>query len=226
MSKKVVVGILGRAGAGKDTLTQFARNALLLHGTDSSAIAFADPLYAGVDAMFPPHTFAPPGIRIDTWSDLGRHDKESYVLPVVGKTLRQILQTLGTEWGRDVISPNLWVDLAHKRIADANTKVVFLTDVRFVTELDSITSLNGQTINGVEYTALTVRITRDTGDVTPHSGHRSEAPVFDGFEPTLSIANNGTIEELQKQANHLCKVILNPLTKLNRINSHAGQFHE
>jgi hypothetical protein len=37
-------------------------------------------------------------------------------LPVIGKSPREIMQTLGTEWGRRLVNPDLWVCLAEREV--------------------------------------------------------------------------------------------------------------
>ena len=59
-------------------------------------------------------------------------------------TVRQILQVLGTEGGRDVFGDNLWIDNLKKRVGAAGSVVI--EDCRFVNEADVIHELSGYTI--------------------------------------------------------------------------------
>jgi hypothetical protein len=57
-------------------------------------------------------------------------------------------QTLGTEWGRSLISDSIWVDLAKETIIghlDRGCNVV-ITDMRFPNEVKMVRELGGHTI--------------------------------------------------------------------------------
>ncbi|HEX2981345.1 MAG TPA: hypothetical protein VHO48_13845 [Anaerolineaceae bacterium] len=70
-------------------------------------VAFADPIRAGLLAMFYPM------ITEEHFTD--RVLKET-VIPEIGKSPRELMQTMGTEWGRKLINPDLWVYLASRTI--------------------------------------------------------------------------------------------------------------
>ena len=59
-------------------------------------------------------------------------------------TPRKALQLMGTEVGRDVFHPNLWVDALEKRL-DKNKDYV-ITDVRFPNEMKMIQGVGGKII--------------------------------------------------------------------------------
>lgn len=102
-------------------------------------------------------------------------------IPVIGRTGRHILQTLGTDWGRKLISPSVWVDAwkvdwqRHAR----NGYLVVADDVRFPEEANLITSLGGELW----------LIERD--GVHPCTSHESEGNLinYPGF--TRVIHNSG-----------------------------------
>lgn len=64
-----------------------------------------------------------------------------------GRTPRHAMQTLGTEWGRNLIHPDLWLDAWMRRIQSysQNTSVV-VDDVRFVNEAECLQNLGGKII--------------------------------------------------------------------------------
>lgn len=125
-----VIGFAGRAGAGKTTAAQAAAAA-----AGGVVIGFADPLYAALAAAL--------GVPVATLQD--RATKE---LPLsVGKSPRQLLQTLGTEWGRQLVRADLWVWRARQRIDEAGragVPLVAISDVRFRNEVDAIRELGGE----------------------------------------------------------------------------------
>lgn len=98
-----------------------------------------------------------------------------------GKTTRQLLQTLGTEWGREMISPSLWTELWLAAVCK-HPKVI-CDDMRFTNEWDVAT----------EAGALTVCIRRP-GMVS--NGHKSEG-ALDSRIFDITLTNAGTLEEFQ-----------------------------
>lgn len=96
-----------------------------------------------------------------------------------GKTPREAMITLGTEWGRDMIGPDIWTRAWGATLPPGN---VVCDDVRFANEVDAIHRAGGTVI----------RIVR--GDLAPAS-HVSEAQ---DFEVDRTIYNDGTLAELFK----------------------------
>ena len=68
-------------------------------------------------------------------------DKE-YVIPELGVTVRHILQTLGTDWGRRCIHEGLWVYTWARSCRDYPR--VCVDDVRFLNEAMEIKARGGQ----------------------------------------------------------------------------------
>ena len=65
-----------------------------------------------------------------------------------GETPRWAMQSLGTEWGRSLISENLWLN-RWKRIVEENLNLnnnVVVDDLRFPNELKAVQELSGQVI--------------------------------------------------------------------------------
>lgn len=109
---------------------------------------------------------------------------------IIKLTPRKLLQLLGTECGRQIIHPNIWINAL---FADYNASSKWIiSDTRFPNEIESIKKHNG----------LTIRINRDsvlrTGKVFDTDNHESETALDDyqGFD--YVIDNNGTIEELKE----------------------------
>jgi hypothetical protein len=98
---------------------------------------------------------------------------------------REVLQKLGTDVGRNLISDNVWVDATLARIGrecgpDDN---IVLTDTRFPNEADAIRKMGG----------YVVRIERE--GVGPVNDHPSETSL-DDYDFDLIVTNNGPIEDL------------------------------
>lgn len=121
-------------------------------------------------------------------------------------TARHMLQTLGTEWGRDRIHPDLWV-LALKRNLiqyTANGRgLAAVTDVRFENEAAMIRKLGGVIIHIRRAKARKPwwkRIFTRT--------HRSEIPPK--FRPgDYLVQNDGTVEDLHRA---VLAIVRQPLT--------------
>jgi hypothetical protein len=99
-------------------------------------------------------------------------------------TARRLLQTLGTEWGRDCIDTNFWTGLWANQAVQREKVVV--DDMRFVNEVAAVRKLGGQIWEiqrpGIE---LTIK-------------HRSEGGLA-GVEFDRTIVNDGTIEDLRSK---------------------------
>ena len=186
-----LIGFTGPAGAGKST----AATILLKNHTRAMRMSFARPLKRMIYELI---REALPKAYPHKASDL-MDDPTLKNQPLVflgGMTPRYLMQTLGTEWGRQAVNENFWVDLAAVKVERAlgNTrhgnvdilplKFVF-DDVRFGNEAEMIRRYGG----------VIVRIERPDATQDPAiSGHASEA--FD-FKPDMVILNDGTPEDLQ-----------------------------
>jgi len=126
MTMPKLIGLTGRARSGKDSLASYLR---AHHGFHS--LAFADPIREGLQAMF--------GI-----GDHFAYDAKEVPIPGIGKSYRELAQTLGTEWGRELISPEIWLRVMVLRVERVlSTKSVVITDVRFENEAELIRKNGG-----------------------------------------------------------------------------------
>lgn len=114
------------------------------------------------------------------------------VVPGLGVSPRYVLRTCGTEWGRKLIRPTLWVDIARRRIEKcrAEGSVIVVDDIRFEDELALIQELGG----------FTVRVVRpDAPDVGDHASEgRLEDRTFD-----YHVMNDGSLSLLREKADAL-----------------------
>jgi hypothetical protein len=110
------------------------------------------------------------------------YQAKQVVVGDAGVSVRHMLQTLGTEWGRACIHPDIWVRCWKGRAQQYSAVVA--DDVRFPNEAAMIKLLGGEMW----------RIERPG---VPHEhGHVSEGSLddFDGF--SRHIVNDGTIDDL------------------------------
>lgn len=175
----MLIGLTGRAGSGKNTVAEMLAGA---GGSQRVRIAaFADPLYECVSTIT--------GIPADRLRD--RAVKEA-VVPWLGKSPRQMLQLLGTEWGRDSVHPEIWVRSLMWRIEvwlDAGDDVI-VTDVRFDNEAEAITSAGGEVWRIVRpgWECLAGRTAE----------HSSEAGVSDTLVARV-VDNDGDVDLLRER---------------------------
>lgn len=166
----MLIGLTGPAFSGKDTVGWFLT---LQHGF--TAKAFADPLRDGLRKML--------GLLE---SDFLPDNKER-TIDWLGKSPRELLQSLGTEWGRDLVHRQVWVRRMAMRIQDDlhADKLIVITDVRFVDEAELIHRFGGHIW----------QILRPGSETTEHSDHRSEQELV-RIVPDTVILNDGTIKQL------------------------------
>ena len=106
-----LVGITGRKYHGKDTVAR----ELVLNGF--SIVRFAGPLKDMMRAFYRAHDINEAVIERKIEGDLKEHP-----CPLLrGKTPRYAMQTLGDEWGRQLISADLWTEsLAYRLLASSD----------------------------------------------------------------------------------------------------------
>lgn len=170
-----LIGIAGRKGHGKDTVAR------MLQERGFTVQRFAGPLKAMLRAFYKEHGVDDATIERKIEGDL----KEAPCPLLLGKTPRYAMQTLGTEWGRVCIHPDLWVRSLQARVAEQTAAV---PDVRYPNECEAITESGGKVVRVMAHR----RVPPDH-----HSAHTSETAV-DELPVDLEIANNGTVFELEK----------------------------
>ena len=156
---------------------------------------------------------------------LGKHTRGT-TNPVIKLTPRKLLQLLGTECGRQIIHPNIWVNaLFASYLKDSNWVV---TDVRFPNEAQAIKDKGGIVIRVERNASELERCLRDpvyfienyttiNGNkinlrdadksfILEHFTHKEEHPsetALDNYKFDEVIENNGSIEELIEKVKKL-----------------------
>jgi len=113
-----------------------------------------------------------------------RANKEE-VIQWLGKSPRELLQLLGTEFGRNMIHPEIWIRSAVERI-DSSSPVVF-TDVRFDNEAEAI-----QEAGGVIFEVIRPSI----GCLKSHTAAHVSEQGISREHILLTIENTGTLNDL------------------------------
>ena len=174
----MIIGLSGLKGSGKST----AANFLVEDGFIK--MSFAEPIKRMLACVRLSHE--------DLYGD--RKEEPNHMLN--GKTPRYAMQTLGTEWGRDLISPNIWVNVVKHDILKYEIKDhIVIDDCRFPNEVAMILGLEG----------IIVYIERD-GET---EGHASEREVKSLYRH-VTVRNMGSLVYLQEsmmtiKARHLSK---------------------
>lgn len=162
--KKIIIGFAGQAGAGKSTAARILRD-----HAGFTVLPFAGPLKAMTRAF---------GLTAAEMTLF----KEVPLDRLNGKSPRQFMQFLGTEFGRNLIGENVWVDAWRESLGESAVEhfgdiLACADDVRFENEAAAIRAEGG----------LVVRIERESAGSATGSSHASEA----GVVADLTIQNDG-----------------------------------
>ena len=173
-----VIGITGKARSGKDTAAE------IINASVAAAVpySFADFIRRTIWELIFVFTSNP---EVATEHCFG--DKKEEPVPGIGKSFREMAQTLGTEWGREHVSDTLWVDLAKSIIStleEQGCPLVIIPDVRFENEAKMLQEYD----NG-----YLIKIERDV-DAVGIDGHASEAGIGDEYIDAV-ITNDASLEE-------------------------------
>ena len=147
--KHRIIGISGPAGSGKDTAAKLIKS--LLPAMDYQLTSFADPLKIMLSK----------GLGITARQLYG--DEKEVIDPRYGCTARHMMQTLGTEWGRNTIDQDIWVKSLENRINTLGGNWI-IPDVRFESEANFIRE-NGILLNII-------------GRKTLDHNHKSESGIY------------------------------------------------
>jgi hypothetical protein len=105
-------------------------------------------------------------------------------------TARYLMQTLGTEWGRELVGGNIWLKLWGSSIDGAK---VVVDDVRFPNEAAEIKARGGQMW----------LIERDIHSSAQVLSHKSESGLGEDYAFDSVLHNRGTVAELQYAARYV-----------------------
>lgn len=172
-----LVGFSGYARAGKDTAYS------LLADEGWNRIAFADTIREFLYRLNPIVGEVPVNdvVRLaEVIDDVGW---DGYKDTMHGPEMRQLMQRLGTECGRELLGDSIWVDAALDRLPPGNYAV---TDCRFVNEANAIRSRGGKFI----------RINRP--GIGPANSHISETGL-DSYDFDAVIDNDGSLEDFKRK---------------------------
>jgi len=173
----LLVGLTGRAGAGKSTVAAYLEREFAF-----VEIAMADPIVNMIGALFA-------DADIDGAWMVERALKEQPT--ALGFSYRQLAQTLGTEWGRS-LAPDFWLRVASLRLAAPHlqTENIVVSDVRFPNEAEWLQARGG----------VLVRVVRD---ITPQARPHVSESHSDHLTVTTELLNFGSQATLFDQVDRL-----------------------
>ena len=169
---KTLIGLSGAARSGKDTT-----GAILASKLGYKTYSLASPIKVVCNDLF-------------GWDD--RHSNgelKEVVDEFWGISPRYAYQTLGTEWGRNLICDDIWLRRANLIYKKEGALIV--TDIRFQNEADFIRSNGGQIIH----------IIRDGAEKVLQ--HSSESGIDQKPEDVI-LYNNSSLEILEANVDGLC----------------------
>ena len=175
----MILGLAGRAGSGKTTIAKEIKR----QKSRYCIISFASPIKSMVKALLNEMG------TVNTKELLGTQKGKSTKIELLGwRTIRYLLQTIGTEWGREMVHGDMWIDIAIAKAAafrDAGYSVV-IDDVRFDNEAASIEKVGGHI----------VCIERPKGDRVCSDEHASESS-FTAKTRYKYFMNDGELESVR-----------------------------
>lgn len=175
-SKPLLIALTSPAmGSGKSTV---ADHLVTNHGF--ILLKFAGPLKAMTRTLL--SELGEDGMTIERRVE---GDLKEEPIPALQATCRQVMQKLGTEFGRHQLHENVWADVTRSRATHflLAGKSVVIDDMRYLNELEAVRWAGG----------CPIRITRPGATVT--SDHSSEGAL--NGENMLTLPNTGTIQQLQ-----------------------------
>ena len=183
--KPQVIGLYSPAPAsGKTTAAARLQD---MHGYTS--VKFAGALKYMLFALYQ-YTTGVDGATVMEYIE-GKH-KTDPIEWAGGKSMRQLMQTLGTEWGRAQVDPEIWVEITKQRIMSivASGGGAVVDDMRFENEFQMISELPVPT--------SLIRIERPSVEKEYAKTHGSEG-LLEGLPFTHTIVNNVSLAKF----NHL-----------------------
>lgn len=198
MKQTRIILLHGKAGSGKSTLMKAIKNAVetSMNGINNrwevEHVRFATPVYQMHDAVL--------GILEQYGIERGPKD-------------RDLLQLIGTEYGREMIDTNIWVKCAQKEVelikesSLSNTFIVF-DDLRFKNEFNAFKSMPGTTIVRL---VASEEVRRQRANKFPENpNHQSEIDLDDipDAQFDLVIRTDGAKEDKEKHIYNSAREVL------------------
>ena len=190
-NEPLLIALVGYKQSGKSTVASHLGTTL-----DFTPIKFAGPLKKMVGTLLYSLGFDTPE---EQYRFLEGSDKET-TIPSIGKSSRELQQTLGTEWGRELVHPSVWLKCFENTVDNLRKKYlspVICDDCRFLNEAKLIRKMGGKIVRISRFSA------NDSEDT-----HLSETEMV-MIQEDYNITNNGTIEDLENEIDKILEEIQN-----------------
>lgn len=188
------IGLSGFAQTGKTTAAKYIEEK---YGFERRHIA--EPLRAMLAVLMRANGISDEMIDRYLVGDL----KDGVVIPEFGVTSRHLQITIGTEWGREQVGDDVWVNTWHRGIAPGqkamNDSVRFPNEERAIQGDDGITFLirrKGTGPGAFKWNLLGLPLGRWLYKATGLMWGVHDSERTDRLNPTVVIDNDGTTEEL------------------------------
>lgn len=179
-----IIALFGPQQVGKSTAALS-----LVQRHDFVRVAFADPLYRMVAGLME--------LGVE---DVRKLPKNEPIKALGGQTLRHALQTLGTEWGRDLMNYDIWVDTAVRKIlelTEANHSVI-VDDLRFYNEYEALEAIDCEFVR-LQRPDMPAQVNRSHASEVAWHYFKSHADVTnppDGAEDWAQKAGDAVLDAL------------------------------
>ena len=131
----VIIGLIGPMGSGKTAIAH-----LLEEKLNGLLFSYADPLREILQIMIG---------NSYSLNRLAPHEKNTKILPVINTTYRKFMTSFGTDYAREVLGDNVWLNHMSSRLELAEkqgAKFVIIDDIRFLNELELIAAKNALSV--------------------------------------------------------------------------------
>lgn len=205
----LTIAFCGKAGSGKTTAAHYLEDKY-----NFSVRSFAAPIKQALIAM----------LGSDIAECLYDHNQKNKLINSVifpkdtcsPISPRRLMQTLGTEWGRNMIHPELWTNIMLKSLKMTHEiqqlnhpekpNLIAVDDLRFLDEANMLDKTG----------AAIVLIKRPQQSATQeHDKHESERSI-NAIRPHYTIENDGDIKNLQRDIDELVEIELSIHQKASR----------
>ena len=168
----LVLGLVGATGSGKTTIADVLASD---HGFEK--LHMGRPLKDMLRAL-----------GLSEAAVAGPPEERAAPQPILdGKSARYALSTLGTDWGRNMISPRIWAnavkDRIRNRLSEPHPRLIVIDDLRFPTDWEVVSAFGGAI---VRIRRPAVEPTRTPLDVIYHrfgAGHLLRGRGLLGWKP-------------------------------------------
>lgn len=165
-----LIGLHGPKTCGKSTVARALAGGKNIP-QPAKVLSFADPIRDMLGALI--------GKDI---SKMTQAEKEDPNLGICGVSVRRLMQTIGVEWGRKLIHPEIWLEIMRRRIQESGAATVIIDDLRFDEEANMVSDLGG----------VVCQLVRD--GVTYTGEHATEHPI--AGELIDFVLANDTLQQL------------------------------